>query len=175
MVVEVGVFEGVTSRWLADAIGPEGRLILVDPFVPALRVERLFGFSGARTIARRTVSGAPSVVDWVRSTSLAAAGEVRTPEGADLVFLDARHEYEAVAEDLRSWSPHVSGEGVIAVHDSRPCPSRPELSPESGGCRAVTEFLGAGLWRLLAEVESLAVITRVEPHPLRKVRVLSGA
>lgn len=161
VVVEVGVFEGVTSRRLAEAMGPGARLVLVDPFFPALKLERLLRFSGTRAIARRSVRGSLARVEWVRRTSVEAAGEVRIPAGADLIFLDARHDYEAVAEDLRLWSSHLSAGGVFAVHDSRPCPSRPELHVNSGGCRAVAEFLGEGPWRLVGEVGSLAVVGRI--------------
>lgn len=96
VAVEVGVFEGVTSRRLAEAVGTEGRLVLVDPSFPALKLERLLRFSGPQAIARRSIRGSCARVDWVRRTSVEAATAIRVPGGADLVSLDACHDHEAV-------------------------------------------------------------------------------
>src|SRR5947209_11525406 len=51
-VIEVGVFEGVASARMAAALPADGRIFLVDPFFPGVRIERLLGFSMAEKIAR---------------------------------------------------------------------------------------------------------------------------
>lgn len=39
------------------------------------------------------------------------------PQECDLVFLDAGHDYDAIAADLEAWMPHVAKDGVLCGHD----------------------------------------------------------
>ena len=48
--------------------------------------------------------------------STIAAAKV-APRSLDFIYLDARHDYEGVAEDLRSWWPALRPGGVLAGHD----------------------------------------------------------
>lgn len=51
-----------------------------------------------------------------RMTSLEAAE--RIPDGSlDFAYIDARHDYASVAEDLHAWFPKVKPGGVLAGHD----------------------------------------------------------
>jgi predicted O-methyltransferase YrrM len=159
LVVEVGVSEGATSAALLSAMPPEGMLFLVDPYFDKLRLETWLGFSGTEWIARRTVRRFGNRAKFVRATSLEAA--TAWPEGskADLIFLDAQHDYISVASDLAAWSDRLADDGVFAVHDCIPCPSRPELAFGAGGCRAISEALQTG-WVRVDSVESLALIRK---------------
>jgi len=40
-IIEVGVYEGVTSQTFCRAMDPRGRLYLVDPYYPETRIEKL--------------------------------------------------------------------------------------------------------------------------------------
>lgn len=65
---------------------------------------------------RRRLSrfGARSSI-W-RMTSIEAAE--RIPDASlDFVYVDARHDYESVLEDLAAWHPKVRPGGVFAGHD----------------------------------------------------------
>jgi predicted O-methyltransferase YrrM len=157
-VIEVGVFEGATSKELAGAMAPDGELILVDPYFRELKLERWLKFSATRVMARRSVAGTAPQLRWLEETSLAAAATLADPAGADLIFLDARHDYDSVLQDLRAWSRHVKAGGALAIHDCRPCGTRPELEPEAGGCLALTDFLAETTWHLVDTADSLAVI-----------------
>lgn len=159
-IVEVGVFEGATSKELASEMLPDGLLILVDPYFRELRVEKWLRFSGTRLMARRSVSRAAPRLRWMEETSLEAAAALEEPADADLVFLDARHDYDSVRQDLQTWSRHVKTGGRLAIHDCRPCPERPELEPGRGSCLALTEFLDEGVWRLADGADSLALLER---------------
>ena len=156
-VVEVGVAEGATSASLLETMAPDGILYLVDPYPARLRVETWLGVSGTERVARRAVRRFGRRAQFVPLTSLEAARGLETVVPPSLIFLDARHDYESVAEDLRSWAPRLETGGVIAVHDAMPCASRPELDAEWGGCLAVSEALASG-WTLLSSLESLAVL-----------------
>lgn len=120
--VEVGVQRGLFSehllrRWQGM------RLISVDPW-------RAFAEGEYQDIAnvdqaeqdRRCVEtrvrlgrfGERSVI-W-RTTSLEAAAAI-DDHSLDFVYLDARHDYVSVLEDLEAWYPKLRVGGVIAGHD----------------------------------------------------------
>jgi predicted O-methyltransferase YrrM len=160
--VEVGVYEGASSRIILDAMPADGQLFLVDPYFEPVRIERWLGFSGPYWVARRTVAAYSERARFVRMTSAEAAAELVLPRLADLIFIDARHDYESVAEDVRLWSPHLAAGGTLAFHDSRVCAARPELSAQSGPVALVEELVdGAkGDWQLVAAADSLSVLCR---------------
>ncbi|CAE8609018.1 unnamed protein product, partial [Polarella glacialis] len=51
-----------------------------------------------------------------RSISLSASDLV-ADGSMDLVFLDARHDYEAVSDDIQAWRPKVRPGGILSGHD----------------------------------------------------------
>jgi len=51
-----------------------------------------------------------------RNTSLNASLFV-ADESLDIVFLDARHDYEAVLDDVMAWKPKVRRGGILSGHD----------------------------------------------------------
>lgn len=162
-VVEVGVFEGATSARLAAVIDSAGRLFLVDPFERGTRPERLLGLSYSHHIARRSVALWRHRVCFVQATSLAAA-EAHT-ETAELIFIDADHSYEAVQADFLAWSERLAPTGVLAFHDSRRCPARPDLEAHTGPVRLLGEILAGehGPWCLAGEADSVTAIRRAAP------------
>lgn len=162
-VVEVGVFEGATSRAMAEVMRPDGNLYLVDPHVRATRMEKWLGFSAAGYIARRSVARYGRLAQFVPLTSLEAAASLRLRQSADLIFIDADHSYEAVKSDFRAWTNHLGTEGAIALHDSRVCVQRPDLTPETGPVRFANELRAGSLrsWKVSDAVDSISVITRV--------------
>lgn len=165
LVIEVGVFEGVTSLALAEALGPGGRVLLVDPFWQGTRLERLLRFSYSEFVARRTVHTARDRVLFLRCPSQAAA---QLPEvqdlRADLIFIDADHSYDEVLADFRVWSRRLAVGGTLAFHDSRPCGSRPELDDSVGPVRLVKEIASGhhGDWALVGGADSLTALRRAQ-------------
>lgn len=161
-VVEVGVYEGATSREIVDVMRPDGRLYLIDPYSPGTRIERWIGFSAARHIALRTVRDHRDKVRFVRQTSLAAASSLKLDHPADLIFIDADHSYQAVSDDFRAWAPHLSPGGRMAFHDSRLSPQRPDLGPEAGPVRLVDELIAEkdAAWTFVEAADTLSVFRR---------------
>lgn len=161
-VVEVGVFEGATSARLAAAIAPTGRLFLVDPFEHGTRPERWLGFSFTQLIARRSVARWRDQLRFVRAPSLEAAR--RHEEPAELVFIDADHSYAAVRADFLAWSEQLAPQGVLAFHDCRRCPARPDLEAHTGPVKLLGEILAGehGPWSLVGEADSVSAIRRAE-------------
>ena len=120
--VEVGVKRGEFSEKLLRAW--RGRhLISVDPWAeaPADEYADLDNVSQAthdafhgETLARLTAFGERSSV-WRMTGGEAAA---RIPHHClDFVYLDARHDYASVKEDLGQWFDKVRPGGIVAGHD----------------------------------------------------------
>ena len=111
-VVELGVFQGASTKTLRSLIDPGGRLFAVDPFWPG----RL-GISFARLIARieaKRVRG--GTVIWLRMTDGEAAVEVSklVPGGVDLVFSDfVPGDYEAHERLWTVWRDVVRPGGIF--------------------------------------------------------------
>jgi hypothetical protein len=119
---EIGVRDGRFSNHLLETWKCSS-LISIDPWLPddpdayvdrsnvsEEEHERLY----LETQMRLVHHGARSEI-W-RMTSLEAA--VLIPDGSlDFAYIDARHDYESVLEDLGAWFPKVKPGGILAGHD----------------------------------------------------------
>jgi predicted O-methyltransferase YrrM len=164
-IVEVGVFEGGTSEVFCRAMAPEGRLYLVDPFFPETRLEKLLNVSFTRLVATKTVSPWEAQIEFVRQASNVAAVNLSLRGKADLIFIDARHDYDSVLEDFCCWSPMLADGALIAFHDSHMCTARPELQPTDGPVRLMAEIGKGqhGSWQIVDHADSVTVVRRQAP------------
>lgn len=119
---EVGVKQArysdlLLSRWRGS------RLLSIDPWLAADPDEYVDGsnvsqpeFESYYAQARERLArhGQRSTI-W-RLTSLAAAARV-PDRSLDFVYIDARHDYASVMEDLAAWFPKVRPGGIFAGHD----------------------------------------------------------
>ncbi|MGL4420079.1 MAG: O-methyltransferase, partial [Gemmataceae bacterium] len=124
-IVEVGVWQGYTTQFLAAALAPNGGdLHLVD-------------FSESAITDAATLAGRYSNVAIHRHLGMsdAPATLAAVPNGCDLIFLDADHTEAGVAAELECWAPKLRPGGLIAVHDAVNIP---------GVCAAVNRFVAAG-------------------------------
>jgi hypothetical protein len=55
-------------------------------------------------------------IKTIREFSQDAAAQL-APQEADIVFLDAGHNYDELQADLKAWLPHVAANGFICGHD----------------------------------------------------------
>lgn len=119
---EIGVQEGLFSHHLLTYWGGR-KLLSIDSwehassgdYVDIANVGQLEQDARHRaTCERLAIFGDRSEVWRLRSTD--AAAEV--PDGSlDFVYIDARHDYDAVLEDLETWVPKVRPGGIVAGHD----------------------------------------------------------
>jgi len=161
-IIEVGVYEGVTSETFCRAMDPRGRLYLVDPYYPETRLEKLLSVSFTRLIAAKSVSSFKHQFQFVRKPSTEAAAELPVKGKAELIFIDARHDYASVLEDFRCWSPFLAEGATIAFHDSRVCAARPDLAPSDGPVRLTTEIAQGkhGPWSVVDAADSITAVRR---------------
>lgn len=107
-MAEIGVEAANTSQRLLQR-NPTLSYIGVDPYMNnhGLYEDVLSRLAEFRAVGRFALH---------RNTSLEAAALV-TNGSLDLVFLDARHDYEAVTQDISAWRPKLRPGGILSGHD----------------------------------------------------------
>lgn len=151
--VEIGVWHGVNTRRIREAMHPAGVVTGVDPFLPG----RL-GFSIPRRIAvRECARSSNGTLRLVRKTSREAAAS--WTESVDFVFIDGDHTYEGLRTDWECWSRHLAAGGIVCLHDSRATAARP--IHDAGSVRYTEEaILRDPRFELVEVVETLTVLRR---------------
>lgn len=149
-----GAEVGVRDGWFSEVILRrwKGRhLLSVDPwreFGSAEYIDRSnvaqedHEANLATTRARLERFGNRSAI-W-RMTSAEAADKV-VPASLDFVYLDARHDYESVLEDLEAWADKVRPGGLLCGHDYV---DGFFLDGDFGVKSAVDEFFGRRGWKV---------------------------
>jgi predicted O-methyltransferase YrrM len=157
-IVEIGVWHGVTTAVLRQAMRDGGVLWAVDPF-PAGRL----GFNLQKPLAeaevRRVRNG---TVRWSRTSGQAAAAEYKREQGAHvaLIFIDGDHSYEGLSGDWFAWKPLVGAGGLVCLHDSRSTAAR-DIST-AGSVMATNEIvLKDPDFELIEQVDSLTVVRKL--------------
>ena len=157
-VVEIGVWHGVTTCVLRNAMGSSGVLFAVDPYYPG----RL-GFSFSKLIAHQEVKTKTSgAVKWLEMTGVdAARWAVDANETYfDFIFIDGDHSYEGLKGDWESWSPLVKSGGMIALHDS--VDSGEPHMVGAGSLRYTREVISKdSRFELVKEVRTLSVFRKL--------------
>jgi predicted O-methyltransferase YrrM len=116
-LVEVGVFQGVTTRVLRQVMHPNAILFGIDPFY-----KNRLGVCLYRIIADREVgSVANGEVKWLEMTSAQAlqTNYLMGSSDLDFVFIDGDHSWEGIKADWEGFSALIPPGGIIAIHDSR--------------------------------------------------------
>lgn len=119
---EIGVKTGRFSEHLLRT-WRGNQLISIDPWLsadPDEYVDRSnvsqaeFEEYYRETKQRLSAFGERSTI-W-RTTSVEAAAKIEN-QSLDFVYIDARHDYDSVKEDLHAWLPKVRPGGILAGHD----------------------------------------------------------
>ena len=101
VAAEIGVWHGVTTRRIAEALAPEGVVYAIDNYV----VGR-FGISFPYAIARWNTKPFRKRVKFVRATAKEAAAEfAKSGTKFEVVFIDGDHSYDGLRTDWESWTP----------------------------------------------------------------------
>ena len=153
--VEIGVYEGVNTRNIAEVMDPGGVLYGIDPF-PKGRL----GFCWGELIANRHLrrGGVRNRVSFVKALSWDAVPLI---DGTfDFLYVDGDHTLEAMTRDWTDWSERVDKDGIVALHDTRV--SDFCLKVESYGSYQYFEshIRHDDRFELLEQVDSLSVLRR---------------
>lgn len=131
--VEVGCKEGRTTGHILKNV-PNSTVIAIDPWIvmdkgtdPTRETYEDWDFEKIKSEFWENVGEHSRRVLMWRETSLEAAAAFPTRYDsnvhpaeklvADIVFIDALHDYESVKADIEAWLPLVRSGGVISGHD----------------------------------------------------------
>lgn len=113
IAVEIGSHQGRSAIVVAAGLPLGARLVAIDPFPEDWR----YGAAGTEQLFRDHVAqaGVADRIDLRVATS--AAVRAGWTGRLDLVYIDGKHDYWSVREDLR-WAGLVAAGGPVLVHDS---------------------------------------------------------
>lgn len=157
VAAEIGVWHGVTTRRVAEALAPGGIVYAVDNYA----VGRL-GISFPYAIARRNTKPFRNQVKFVRATAKDAATEFGKSMGAkfEFVFIDGDHSYDGLRTDWESWTPLIVRGGIVALHDSRSTATK--NLDDAGSVIYTREIVRSDQrFELVEEIDTLTVLRRV--------------
>ncbi|MGA8246332.1 MAG: class I SAM-dependent methyltransferase [Nocardioides sp.] len=112
-VVEIGSHQGRSTVVLASALPAGGTVVAIDPFDPGWRYG---GPDTHRRLAAHLASA--GVADRVSIRAEPSRAARASYEGrVDLLYVDGKHDYWTVRDDLR-WAGLVGPGGSVLVHDA---------------------------------------------------------
>ncbi len=162
LVVEIGSHQGRSTVVLgaAAALSDELAVVAIDPFVAG----DMFGGAPTRQRfeANLAAAGLTERVELIvaRSTDL-RSGWTRP---IDLLYIDGKHDYWTVTDDLR-WAEHVPAGGVVLIHDA--------FSSIGVTLALLAHVLPSRRVRYSGRVGSLAVFAIRAPDPFTRLRMLA--
>jgi len=122
--VEIGCKEGRTTGFILKNV-PGSQVIAVDPWItqdathdPTKETYKEWDFSKIEAQFWDNVGdNKDRCAMWRMTSEEAAATGPQPPDGWDIVFIDALHDYEHVKQDIELWWPKVRNGGILAGHD----------------------------------------------------------
>ena len=160
-VVEIGSHQGKSTVVLARAVqGKGGTVHAVDPFVEG----KLFGGTRTRDRFEQHVAegGVADVVELHADYSGALRPQWDQP--IDLLYVDGKHDYWTVVDDLR-WAEHLPPGGELLVHDAFS-----SIGVTLGLLRA---YLLGGEFSYVSRTTSLALFRKTPPTAADRLRMLA--
>jgi predicted O-methyltransferase YrrM len=151
-IVEVGVFEGFTTRELADASDSDATVYGVDPFFTG-RLGACWGLAIAKAYNRDHISRGK--VKLIRGLSTEVGD--RVPKIVDYVFIDGDHSWNGICADWAFWTNRVARGGIIVLHDVLPIKGQSQFGSHDFFLRHISKDRQ---FQVLDTGESLAVLER---------------
>lgn len=152
---EIGVFEGVTTGVIAQALDERGELYAIDPFI----VGRV-GICWSKPIARRqTYLGSPKCkIHFIERFSHQAAAQI---EGIfDFIFIDGDHSLDGITQDWKDWSGRVPPGGIIALHDTVVPPHNPRVAQLGSHLYFCAHIQHDDRFVVVEQIDSLSILQR---------------
>lgn len=154
-IVEIGVFEGFTTRVLADRADSDAIIYGIDPF-PKGRLGVCWGEMITRAHNRDHLKGGRVKLIAKLSTDV----DEDVPSLVDFVFIDGDHSLAGITSDWAYWSTKVRPGGYIGLHDSFLTPEKPK-----GYTLGSIDYFGNHIrhdpgFAIVAQQDSLAVLQK---------------
>lgn len=121
-IIEIGSWLGESTSCWADAVMNKytAEVISIDWFKgnPGTELEGISNSDNVYSIFRNNMKEL-GYLDIVKNIIMSSSDAVRfIPDGyADIVYIDACHDYKSVKRDIELWTPKVRVGGIIAGHD----------------------------------------------------------
>lgn len=156
--VEIGCLDGFSSAVILDA-APGLHLTSIDPFIPDSMESSLIGHEERY---RANVAPYPG-----RSLLIKSYAQLETSRFADgalnFLFIDGDHNYHAVIQDLRLWTPKLKQNSLLAIHDSRMGrPGGANFHPGPSQAAAEVIYGQPERWRIVGEAFSLTLARKLK-------------
>ena len=110
LIVEIGSHQGRSTVVLASA---RARVVAIDPFVGGA----MFGGLATRELFLRNVDAAGVAARVTLRQDRSTALRPSWHEPIDFLYIDGKHDYWTVSDDLR-WTSFLSAGGRVAIHDA---------------------------------------------------------
>jgi predicted O-methyltransferase YrrM len=113
IALEIGTHMGVSARFIAEGLDPEGRLFCVDPWEPRRGRE-----NPCWTICRRELQRNEVISRVVFVQGFSHEIENILPPEFDFIFVDGDHSYEGLERDWGIVGRHSAAGTVVCLHDT---------------------------------------------------------
>lgn len=159
-VLEIGVFEGNTTKLMAEVMSSSGVIYGVDPFFSGR-----IGFSYGLLITQQQIRKARKInkgitINLVKDFSYNVASDQSLGD-FDLIFIDGDHSFQGIKQDWNDWSSRVVQGGIMALHDTRV----PDYDPSVANLGSFQYFESHikfdSRFKLIDQVDSLNVLKRI--------------
>jgi hypothetical protein len=119
VAVEVGSWLGLSTRFIATLMPPEGKLYAVDTWLGSNHVwhheDPRLPYLYQIFLSNVKHTGLTHKIVPIRMRSLEAAGALNVK--ADFIYIDAEHDEENVYLDIMAWYPHLTPNGIMCGDD----------------------------------------------------------
>ena len=123
-IVEVGSWVGETALALHAGLNEDGGVVYcVDTWkgCPTDGTGAFCETVGSDKIFQQFLTNVGDLINDqirpIKGYSVEVASEFPYPQDADIVFIDAAHDYKNVRADIDAWLPHVAPDGILCGHD----------------------------------------------------------
>lgn len=120
VVIEVGSWLGMSTRFIASRLPSDGKLYAVDTWKGSFneewhlkdpRISHLYQLF----LSNVKHAGLADVIVPIRMNSLEAAAALDVQ--ADFIYIDAAHDADSVYQDIMAWYPHLKKGGLMCGDD----------------------------------------------------------
>lgn len=113
IVIEIGCWQGATTKMLADAVSKSGLVIAVDPWHREYTAQAYEVFK--RFMEYEISTGKVQVVRYPSAKAFNSLQHLT--DKVDLVYIDGEHRYGAVLNDINNYYQLVRPHGIICGDD----------------------------------------------------------